>query len=394
MDSSNEYFKRYQEDINSVWTRKLVGEFYLQNNKIERKLHKELNLPNFAFSLDHTKWGTWSASDRKLTLTYHLLKNFEWDAVVHTLKHEMAHQIVSEIWGDISDNGNSHGELFKKACEVLEVDSATHHSTAEKNDYRIPEKDRVISKIYKLFCLGESNHKAEAESAVAKAHELMIKHNISLRDLPKEKRQFVFRPVGEIYQNVPQYVKVLSRIVSQYYFIKYIFIPISSCRANYFCREKYVEFYGEPENVDIAEYIYHFLLYEGERQWNEFRQSDKYKNRFADNYYDSCFYGGRRKGAYSKIAFLTGLYNGYADTLEKRDNEIKDQIIEGNTLPICLDDPLLEEKYKSHYHPRTWNSSSCNSGGGYSEGHSRGQGIKIRNGVASGIGNGRVLLGA
>ena len=391
MDTNNEYFKEFQDDINKVWTNKLVSEFNLQNGKIWRKLNKELALPNFVFTNDNKTWGTWDLTNRTITLSYKLLRDFEWSALVHTLKHEMAHMITSEIWSDVSDNGNSHGELFNKACEILEVDNKERHSSEDLASYRIPEKDQIVSKIYKLFCLGESNHKAEAELAIAKAHELMIKHNITLRDLPKESRVFVARPVGEIYKNVPAYVKSLSRIISEYYFVKYIFYSFWVGRR----KGKYVEFYGEPQNLDVAEYVYHFLLNEGERQWKEFQQTEDYQNRFKDNNNSLTRWGdyGRRKGSYSKIAFLTGLYNGFARTLEKRDTEVKIQINSNNTMPICLDDPLLEEKYQKHYNPKSWHSSSGGCGGGYSEGASRGESIRVRQGVSTGSG-GRVLIGA
>ena len=141
MNTNNEYFKAFQDDINKMWSKKLVQEFHLQNNLIYNKIQRELSPPNFAYDMDKKFWGTWTLATRTITLSYQLLRNHKWDAVVHTLKHEMAHMIVSELWYDISDNGNSHGELFNKACEILGVDSSSSNSSEELSKYSIPEKD-------------------------------------------------------------------------------------------------------------------------------------------------------------------------------------------------------------------------------------------------------------
>lgn len=284
----------FQNDINAVWTRKLIGEFYYICNTIERKLCKTLKDPNFAYNYDNTKWGSWDASSRTITLSYELLRNCEWDDVVYTLKHEVAHVIVTEIFmkEGVSDNNQMHGELFDKACKVLGIDGVAKWRS---DKYHIPEKEKILSRIYKLFCLGESNYKAEAEAAVNKAHELMVKYNVSLQELPKERRSFICRPVGYAYKKVPEYIKTLARTISHYYFVKYIYMHWGR-------RGHYIELYGEPHNVDIAEYIFHFLIHEGERQWKEFQKTPEYLARFNEGrkrYYYSgkeSDYKERRKG--------------------------------------------------------------------------------------------------
>ena len=394
MQIDNEYFEQFKNGIEEVWAKKLVQEFATQNNlHVHGILKKDLEYPTFAFNTSTKKWGTWHSENRTLTLSHNLLKNYEWDAVVHTLKHEMAHMIVSDIWGCLDDSGKNHGELFCKACKIMGVDEKQRHSSTEKEKYRLPEKDSAASKIYKLFCLGESDHKAESEAAISKAYELMAKYNISLGDLPDEKRAFVFRPVGEIYTKVPEYVKKLARIISEYYFVKHIFITHEHNRYGKKGpgNKRYIEFYGEPHNVDIAEYVYHFLLIEGERQWKFFQQSEQYENRFEEDDDDDYFeyYHGRsrknRKAVYSKVAFLSGFYAGFDGTLGERKKEIEDKIKNDNTpnkLPVLADDALLEEKYKDHYHPVSWNSSGgCGNGGGWREGKKVGANVRIRQGI-------------
>lgn len=44
--------------------------------------------------------------------------------------------------------------------------------------------EKIISRIQKLFALGESPNEAEASAAIAKAHELLREYNLALSDLP------------------------------------------------------------------------------------------------------------------------------------------------------------------------------------------------------------------
>jgi hypothetical protein len=347
--------------------------------------------------MEKTKWGSWDENTKTLTLSYHLLRNYEWDAVVHTLKHEVAHMIVSELWSDIEDNTSGHGELFKKACVIMGIDAEKCHSSIEMAEYQLPENEKILSKIHKLFCLGESNHKEEANSAIAKAHELMIKYNISHLDLPKERRLFVFRPVGRIYEKVPEYVKSLARIVCDNYFVKHIYV---SHRIDWKTKRT-IEFYGSPSAVDVSEYIFHFLLQEGERQWKDFQKTEEYQNRYDEEDF-RYFYNRRtgedckrKRGKFSKIAFLEGVYSGFSRTLETKNEEVIEVINAQRNMPVTLDDPLLEEKFNAHYKPTNWNCGGRGSnGGGFSEGAERGSKITIRSGVSRGNGASRLALNA
>jgi len=209
------------------------------------------------------------------------------------------------------------------------------------------------------------------------------------------------RPVGKIYTKVPDYVKTLARTVSNYYFVKHIYIVHE--HKNYGRQgpgdKRYIEFYGEPHNVDIAEYLFHFLLLEGERQWKEFQKTDQYVNRFAkrnseNDYYDDDYEyrNGKkrknRKSVYSKVSFLTGFYNGFDNKLCEKQTKVSNKLKKENpttSLPVLGEDVLLKERYKAHYNPTTWHSGGRSGyGGGYSDGRAAGENVRIRQGVTRG----------
>lgn len=365
MNKASKYFEAFKESINSVWGRKLCVEFFKHSERVKRILGEPLNAPVFRFNHSRTQLGSWNAAEKILTISYYLLDNYEWDVVSYVLRHEMAHMIVSEVWGDIGDNGRAHGELFAKACDILEISAERVFDPSRD----FADKEKLVSRVQKLFALGESNFKEEADLAVKKAYELMAKHNISAMNMADLERKFVARPVGEIYLRVPYYIKRLAGLVKKNYFVECIL-------SNHLANGKYytfVEFFGEPHNVDVAEYVYHFLLLEGERQWSSFR-------RCVDT---------RR---YTKSAFLEGFYAGFAESLNKERVSVMSVVDPENTLPIGIQDPLLKEKYRSHY-PLTQKtrSKSTTTKQGKMAGFERGRAVKIRQGVTSDGSSGGLL---
>jgi len=406
---SDSIYDQYKADIHDSWGKKLVNEFYTQRRLYIYKQFPDTNISIPTFSIDDAakRWGMWYPKTRTISISLRLLRDYSWDAVVLTLKHEMAHMIVDEILikQGLDDSGKSHGELFKKACEIMGIDGKRLTSHQEKLNYSLPDKEKIVSRVRKLMALGESNHKEEAESAITKAHELMVKHNISLTEIPNEDRTFVGRPVGHSMKKVPTYIKTLTRLISNYYFVNAIYMTkargYSGGRRDTI--ERYVEFYGEPHNLDVAEYVFHFLLMEGEKEWENFQKSEGYKNRLdtaetIDKYDDDYFYRTgnckqRKKATYSKVAFIDGVFSGFKDKLKTREETVLEQLdLEHNTLPIGVNDPLLQEKYNSHYNPRSWGSGGGYGGEGFGAGRSVGKSLTIRSGVTRGSGQGQRKL--
>ena len=356
MNKSNPYFDFYKTAVDTVWGKKLVKAFLEEQSKVQEALKVTLKVPTFAFSLNKKHLGSWNRATKTLTISYYLVDKHEWKSVLQVLRHEMAHMICSEIWGDIDDNGHHHGELFAKACNIMGISA---DRCFDPHTDGIAEKEKLVSKVQKLFALGESNFEEEAKLAIGKAYEIMAKHNISALELPEADRRFVFRPVGEIYRKVPFYVKCLGGLMNRHYFVKCIFTHVYCDGVHY----KVLELYGEPHNVDVAEYVYHFLLAEGEREWAKFKVN--------------------ASRGYSKHAFLEGFYDGFGNTLRHQREEALTSTVEGNTLPISIDDPLLEERYRQQYPSvRKSGSRSGVSKRGRSAGRERGKGVTVRQGVS------------
>ena len=109
------------EDVNTILAYKLSAEFNkINRDNVDYHLGKQLSTPNFDVHSAKSMWGLWDPSTRTISMNIDLIRNYEWNAVVYVLKHEMAHMIVHEIFnmGDCK----SHGNAFERACKVVDCE--------------------------------------------------------------------------------------------------------------------------------------------------------------------------------------------------------------------------------------------------------------------------------
>lgn len=368
----------YENDTSEIWKKKLITEWYNIRNRLEDN-HK-ISLPIPAFEIVEEKWGRYvHASDgtRTICLSRHLFSNFGWGAVVHVLSHETAHYIVDYVW-KMSDL-ESHGEAFSKACKLLSVDDRRCSSTKDllDSDSDIIRKESIVGKIKKVMALSSSSEKGEAENALRKAEELMLKYNIESLD-NRKMDEYLFRPIGPIMRKMPNYMRDLANLVHEFYFVNHILC--------YYGRGRYFEFFGTKENLDLAEYIFCSLLYQSERLWEE--HSRKLRK--------EC--GGVR-GLASKACFIEGLIHGYYRKLQEQRDErrYKEKTMPQNCALIWKGDPLMDEMYRKTYpNLRHYNISRNASGGGWHSGFEKGHNLSLNTALttSSSVGNGGKMLRA
>ncbi len=79
----------------------------------------ELTPPIFEISETTKEVGSWHPSTRILRLSHHLIVESPWLVTLQVLKHEMAHQLCSELF---CSGEKGHGKDFQKGCELLGVE--------------------------------------------------------------------------------------------------------------------------------------------------------------------------------------------------------------------------------------------------------------------------------
>lgn len=243
----------YEKDTDQGWEERLIKIFYDIKDNLKSCYRKDISVPSF--EITNKDWGTYRSGESfRICISRKLLRDFGLGAARHIVGHEMAHMIVDKIFN--MDDLKSHGEAFKKACKMLNINYSRTISSAELHNFdtEYAEKEKIVRKIKKLVKLSESDSQSESEAALKKVHELMLQHNIKFLETRKRKDYFI-RPVGPICKKIPTYMRTLARLIQEYYFVNTVLTYKSS--------GKMFEFFGSKENLDIAEYVFCCLLQQG-----------------------------------------------------------------------------------------------------------------------------------
>ncbi len=390
-------FSDYESDINDVWIYKLFSSYRKIAREIEDHTNKRLKTPNFEInSTSKTKWGSWSPSDRIMMFSSTLLRHYEWEAVEHVMKHEMAHQIVSEIF-DMDCYGVAHGSAWERACLIVGIEPNRCDSATFLSNFKGNGSSPMVEKIRKIIIHANDGGCTEEEAStfMRKAKELMLRHDIEMQDIMGTERLFVTRPFGPLMKRWNSYMWGLGTLLSENYDIKCIrtYGPNNTSR---------LELFGEPDKLDIAEYVGHALLNQAEILYKSHR--DKVAKEKAENRLNGKYSWGKL----SKRAFIEGVINGYAVKLSNDSGDASDRVavavakeraetdgrsyVEGDKAIVpTYDSRLLNEMYGKAY-PRLRSCSYSGSRGqGSGAGREAGSSLRLSKGVNGGGSRGKLL---
>ena len=260
----------------------LVAEWHGLNRDL---FGQSLRCPIFSLSDSDQQLGTWRRMTREIQIQRDLAYREAWGVVVEILKHEMAHQYVDEVLG--AHDEAPHGPAFRRVCDDRGIDGRTRGIPSA------PGESRVLEKVSKLLALAGSGNQHEAELAMAKAQEMMLRHNLTLT----ARGQYDFRQLGQPRSRIYEHSRWLAVILTDHFFIEAIWVPAYDAEEGQ--TGTVLEVCGTPENLAIADYVHGFLQSTAERLWQNHRKTKGIKG-----------HGGRRR-------FLTGVMRGFLDRLEK-----------------------------------------------------------------------------
>lgn len=376
-------YKWYEEDISKAWVINLQETFNEIQDEVFKHTGKWLKVPNFCVNPNlNWAWGLWEKSNRTITLSTKLLRNYEWAAVKYVMKHEVAHLMVDELF--VVEHF-PHGEAWKRACTILNIDPNVTTNDKYLSQFKGGSVSPIVDKIQKLLAHGNdiSISTEESQLFLNKAQELIIKYNVSLNSNSKDNNFFTIRPVGPLVDGHRAWLSAVSGLVASYYNVSCIWM---------YCNEKRrMEFFGTPENLDVAEYVFHALLTQAESLWEQYKENHNEKAKNDPNYLLSI--GTTYRGnahRISKASFMRGLVNGYNAKLRSEKRIILDSFTPNDRAVISANDGILKEAYKKHYKPRNLAKSACK-GQGYWDGHKAGSSLSLAMGVTSGSGS-KILM--
>jgi hypothetical protein len=243
-----------------------------------------LRAPTLALADGAHKLGQWLAADRRIELQRAFVVDGAWGVVVEVLKHEMAHQFVTEALGD--PDPTPHGPAFRAVCERHGIDAA---ATGVPDAAPSPEADRVLARVAKLLALAESPNVHEAESAMAEAQRLLLKHNLDVT----ARSAYSFRHLGTPSGRVCEAERILANILNDHFFVECIWVP--AWRAREGKRGSVLEVCGTTLNLTIAEHTHAFLLHTADRLWEAYRRDHAIGNRDRRTYQAGVMTGFREK---------------------------------------------------------------------------------------------------
>ncbi|MDQ3367540.1 MAG: DUF2786 domain-containing protein [Myxococcota bacterium] len=288
-----------------------------------------LRSPVIALADSASRLGCWISATRTLELSRTLVVERPWHEVTAVLEHEMAHQFVDEVLG-VRDE-TAHGETFRRVCAERGIDATAaglpRGATAAAN-HEIPPApsgiDRTIERIRKLLALAGSANQHEAEIAMRRAHELMLRHNIEATAARVE-QAYELRHLGDPLKRTNRVESEIMHLLSQAFFVKVIRVPVYVPLAGK--RGSVYEILGTHANVEMAAHVYEFMIATAERLW-------------AANRTDARVRSGR-----DRLSYQAGVVRGFREKLGSERTELR------GTGLIWLGDKSLEGYYRKR-HPR------------------------------------------
>jgi Protein of unknown function (DUF2786)/SprT-like family len=328
--------------------------------------------PNFRIteaSVSH--WGQWTANTREMDFSRFLVTNRPWNEVLEVLKHEMAHQYVSEVLH--LDQEVSHGPVFQGVCKKFSIDAAARGVPGAD---KLTTTNHIVEKIQHLLKLAENPGatEGEKEAAASAAHSMMLKYNIEVQT-KNEERGYTIRYLGGITGRIQAYMSEMANMLSKHYFVEVIWMSVRDPRNGKDGHE--LEASGLEANVEVAEYVYDFLSRAAVEAWERKFSNNAFKlqlqEEFARQFGRGSFTSPKGYTISARSNFLHGFILGFRAQLKQAEAK------EVQAGMVLAKDTGLEEFYHNR-HPHIRNLSGGH--GKYNsnmrgEGFAQGNALKI-----------------
>jgi hypothetical protein len=277
------------------------------------------------------------------------------------IRHELAHYITHINYGH---QPAPHGSEFKAFCLRMGWSEEVYRASVcleEGNQAIEEEKSAVFRKVQKLMALAKSSNQNEAELAMIKSQQLLLKHNLESVSPHLDEGEKIYL------KRLMKQKKISSKMRSIAKILETFFVSIVFRRADHFIC---LEILGNKVNLEIAEYVADVLEGEFDNLWNQ-----------AKKFHPSL------KGVVAKNSFFHGIAKGYCNKI----HSLK-QGYEGNALMV-IEKMLIDAK--ELVYPRLSSSKSSARGCANSSalGEQMGRQLNINPAVQSTSQNSPALIG-
>lgn len=242
------------------------------------------------------KLGYFNPGNNQIGLNKVLLYSTKEKILKDILRHEFAHYITLIKFGSVKP----HGDEFIQICEKYNWPKEVSDPSINLEEFNAAiegdlNSEKIMNKIKNLLKLASSDNPHEAELATIKANQLLLKHNIEYLNLEEANKEFYVH-------TVLSYKRKNTKMGTIYSILKFFMVsPV----LNYTKDGVSLEVTGTKSNIELAEYIAHFLDTELERLWNITKKEKNLKGQIAKN----SFYRGIEKGYSEKMEKVKGDFN-------------------------------------------------------------------------------------
>jgi hypothetical protein len=341
------------DKIKTKWTLQLYKEY--ENLCYHYKLSLD---PVVIFvSSSSTCLGSWCSLIRTITISYDLILNNNWAVVIEVLKHEMAHQYACEIFY----YQGSHGREFLQACDLLMVEPWARKASINLEDYKdyknnkLDKLSTVLRRAKKLLALTSSCNENEARIALQKVKELSCDSTLLFEN------NFSTVVINHNLKKTKPEQASISGILSRFFSVKVVYSFLYNSTS--LREERVLEITAETAKVEIAEYVYWYLLNHTEILWREHKEKTK------------------EKGLRSKNEFIDGVLSGFSQKLQEK--SVASNISQEKSLVIIENNKKLDNFMKKKY-PKlhtTYSNTKDRSNETYRAGHTKGINLSLHHGV-------------
>ncbi|MDP3481512.1 MAG: DUF2786 domain-containing protein [Desulfoprunum sp.] len=292
--------RQESQNFYSAWARQLQREFVDICYQYSLKL-----LPPIMEITDSTRsLGNWQAVNRTIGISRHLILEYSWDITINVLKHEMAHQICSEMF---ESHGMPHDRDFLRACDLVglpvdycraAIDFSTflpQHSAGNQGTGR---RKNLLEKIRKLLAMADSANEHEALVALQMAGRIMEKYNLD-GAAGGETEEITYRIIKTGKKRIDGYQRTIASILSRYFKVTLIYSRLYDPVADEVY--KTFEIFGRSDHVEVAEHCFCFLQNRLAYLWQTNRTS------FPD-----C-------GRSARKSYYLGVLHGFSENFQKKD---------------------------------------------------------------------------
>lgn len=215
----------------------------------------------------------------------------------NVIRHELAHYLTYIHYGDFVQ---AHGPEFRAICERAGWGEEVYKATAplERVQNIATEENPLFRKIQKLMALASSTNKNEAEQAMIKSQELLVKYNIessyidakenNSSDNENDEKVFLKRILGQTKENAK--MRAICHILGTF------LVNVVYNRSD---KLIYIEISGSAVNIEVANHVAHVLDNQLDQLWFQAQEQ------------------ANLKGVVAKNSFFLGLAKGYCDKVNQ-----------------------------------------------------------------------------